>query len=164
MDCLLKDTLRVRRGQWQDGKGVQQRITGLSQARWSSFFALTVGFAKWFLNWLIRFSWGFSGGTSGKEPTCEYRRHKKCKFDPKVGKIPWRRVWQPTLVFLPGESHGQRSLVAIIHRVKKCWTWLKWLSMHTHTHTRWWKGRPDHQEAWPPPSGGRKSHSGTSAG
>ena len=31
-------------------------------------------------------------------------------FDPWVGKIPWRRAWQPTLVFLPGESHGQRSL------------------------------------------------------
>ena len=28
-----------------------------------------------------------------------------------VRKIPWRRAWQPTLVFLPGESHGQRSLV-----------------------------------------------------
>ena len=32
-------------------------------------------------------------------------------FDPWVGKIPWRRKWQPTPVFLPGESHGQRSLV-----------------------------------------------------
>ena len=31
-------------------------------------------------------------------------------FDPWVGKIPWRRVWEPTPVFLPGESHGQRSL------------------------------------------------------
>ena len=31
-------------------------------------------------------------------------------FDPWVGKIPWRRAWQPTLVFLPGEAHGQRSL------------------------------------------------------
>ena len=30
--------------------------------------------------------------------------------DPWVGKIPWRRAWQPTLVFLPGELHGQRSL------------------------------------------------------
>ena len=28
-----------------------------------------------------------------------------------AGKIPWRRKWQPTPVFLPGESHGQRSLV-----------------------------------------------------
>ena len=29
------------------------------------------------------------------------------------GKIPWRREWQPTLVFLPGESHGQRSLAEL---------------------------------------------------
>ena len=35
---------------------------------------------------------------------------KKCWFDPWVGKIPWRRAWQPTSVFLPGESYGQRSL------------------------------------------------------
>ena len=32
-------------------------------------------------------------------------------FDPWVRKIPWRREWPPTPVFLPGESHGQRSLV-----------------------------------------------------
>ena len=33
------------------------------------------------------------------------------EFDPWVGKIPWRREWQPIPVFLPGEFHGQRSLV-----------------------------------------------------
>ena len=33
------------------------------------------------------------------------------EFNPWVGKIPWRRKWQPTSVFLPGESHGERSLV-----------------------------------------------------
>ena len=33
------------------------------------------------------------------------------RFDSWVGKTPWRRAWQPTPVFLPGESHGQRSLV-----------------------------------------------------
>ena len=38
------------------------------------------------------------------------KRHERCGFDPLVGKIPWRRVWQPAPVFLPGESHGQRSL------------------------------------------------------
>ena len=32
-------------------------------------------------------------------------------FDPWVGKIPWRRKWQPDPVFLPGKFHGQRSLV-----------------------------------------------------
>ena len=38
------------------------------------------------------------------------RRHKRCGFDPWVGKIALRRKWQPASVFLPGESHGQRSL------------------------------------------------------
>ena len=36
--------------------------------------------------------------------------HRRRRFDPWVGKIPWRRAWQPTPVFLPGESHGQGSL------------------------------------------------------
>ena len=40
----------------------------------------------------------------------KYRRRKRHGFDPWVGKIPWRRARQPTPVFLPGESHGQRSL------------------------------------------------------
>ena len=44
---------------------------------------------------------------SGKEPACQSRR---CRFDPWVGKILWRRKWQPTPIFLPGEDHGQRSL------------------------------------------------------
>ena len=47
---------------------------------------------------------GFPGGASGKEPACQCWRHKKHGFDPWVRKIPWRRAWQPTLVFLPGES------------------------------------------------------------
>ena len=55
--------------------------------------------------------WFFPDGDSGKEPTCQCRRHKRLGFDPWVGKIPWRRAGQPTPVLLPGESHGQRSLV-----------------------------------------------------
>ena len=54
---------------------------------------------------------GFPGAASGKEPTCQCRRLKRGEFYPWVGKIPWRKAWQPTPVFLPGESHGQRSLV-----------------------------------------------------
>ena len=42
---------------------------------------------------------------------CQYRKHKRGRFNPWVRKIPWRRAWQPTPVFLPRESHGQRSLV-----------------------------------------------------
>ena len=45
------------------------------------------------------------------ESTCQCRRHKTCMFNPWVGKIPWRRKWQPTPVFLAGEFHEQRSLV-----------------------------------------------------
>ena len=47
---------------------------------------------------------------SNKEPACQCKRHKRLEFDPYVGKIPWRKKWQPTAVFLPGKSHGQRSL------------------------------------------------------
>ena len=45
-----------------------------------------------------------------KEPACQCRRHKRHGFDPWVSKIPWRRAWHPTPVFLPGESQGQRNL------------------------------------------------------
>ena len=50
------------------------------------------------------------GGASGKEPTCQSRRQKRPRFHPWIRKIPWRRAWQPTPVFLPRETHGQRSL------------------------------------------------------
>ena len=56
--------------------------------------------------------WGFPGGASGKEPVCQCRRHKRHGFNSWVGKIPWRRVWQHTPIFLPGESYGQRSLAS----------------------------------------------------
>ena len=53
---------------------------------------------------------GFPGGASGKEPTYQCMRHKRHGFNPWVRKSPWRRAWQPTPVFLPGESHEHRSL------------------------------------------------------
>ena len=49
------------------------------------------------------------GGASGKEPACQCIR---CGFHPWVRKIIWRKAWQPAPVFLPGESHEQRSLVS----------------------------------------------------
>ena len=53
---------------------------------------------------------GFPGGASGKEPACQYKRHKRNRFDPWVRKIPWRRKWQPTPLFLLEKFHRQRSL------------------------------------------------------
>ena len=60
---------------------------------------------------------GFPGGTSGKEPACQCRRHKRRGFDPWVGKQPLRRKQQLTPVFLPGESLGQRTLVVQLLRL-----------------------------------------------
>ena len=53
---------------------------------------------------------GLPRWASGKKHTCQCRRHKRCGFDPWIRKIPWRRAWQPTPVFLPRGCHGQRSL------------------------------------------------------
>ena len=72
--------------------------------------------------------WGFSGGTSGKEPACQFRR---LRFDPWVRKMPWRRKWQPTLVFLPGESmdRGAWQTTSLgLQRIRVT----EWLSIHTH--------------------------------
>ena len=66
---------------------------------------------------------------SGKELACHCRRSK---FDPWVGKISWRRAWQPTPVFLPGESHGQRSLVGYtIHGSRKELDTTEWWRTHS---------------------------------
>ena len=69
----------------------------------------------------------FPGGTCGKEPTCQCRRHKRLRFDPWVGKIPWRRAWQPTPIFYL-EHRG--AWWATVHTVTKSQTWLKQLSSH----------------------------------
>ena len=51
--------------------------------------------------------WGFPGGSDGAESACDAGDPG---LIPWVRKTAWRREWQPTLVFLPGEFHGQSSL------------------------------------------------------
>ena len=51
-----------------------------------------------------------TGRAAGKGSVCQYRRHRRCGFRPWAGKMCWRRKWKLTPAFLPGESHGQRSL------------------------------------------------------
>ena len=71
-------------------------------------------------NHILLFSVNYSyfltslGGSVIKKIHLQDRGHKRGTFDPWVEKIPWRRAWQPTPVYLPGESHGQRSLVGYI--------------------------------------------------
>ena len=77
--------------------------------------------------------------TNGKEPAYQCRRCKRYRFDPWVGKIPWRRKQQPAPVFLLGESHGQASGAwqAIVHRVTKSWTRPRRLSMRACSPGTW---------------------------
>ena len=62
---------------------------------------------------------GFPRGASGKDPACHCKRRKRLGFHLWVGKIPWRRAWHSTPVFLTGESHGQKSLVGYSPRGHK---------------------------------------------
>ena len=66
----------------------------------------SMGLQRFGHDW-VTFTFTFPWWLSGKESTCQYR---KCRFEPWVRMIPWGREWQPTPVFLPGKSHGQRSL------------------------------------------------------
>ena len=92
-------------------------VTGLVSILKGSFWPLHGGYIQ---DERTGMKWGgrdtikgccFPGGTRGKEHGCQCRRGKNLEIDPWVGKIPCSRTWQPTPVFLPGEFHGQRSLV-----------------------------------------------------
>ena len=92
---------------------------------YSNIFGILYTCSEYWLN--LSCLWGFPGDTSGKEPSCQRKRHKRCHFDPWVGKIPCRRAWQPTAVFWPEEFHGQRSLAGCsqsigLQRVRHDWS------------------------------------------
>ena len=67
----------------------------------------------------------------GKESSCQCRRCRRHGFDPWVGKILWRRKWQPTAVSLPGECHGQRSLAGYSPGDLRESDTTEWLRAHT---------------------------------
>ena len=100
-----------------------------------NFFYLQLLICFWGLHIL-----GFPDGASGKESAYQCRKHKRSGFDPWVGKMPWRRKWQPTPVFLPGKFHGQRSLAGYSPWGHKESDMTKQLSTHTHIYT-WWRGK-----------------------
>ena len=95
---------------WMEG------IPSLHTSAKPAFHMLTVAFPLIYsVERMIRQSKGYStdrgfpGVASGKETACQCGRHKRHWFDPWVGKI-WRRKWQPTPVFLPGESPWTEEL------------------------------------------------------
>ena len=70
---------------------------------------------------------GFPDGTRATEPACQCRRQKRHGFHPWVRKIPRRRAWQPTPVFLLRESHEQRSLAGYSLRSQRAeHNWCDW--------------------------------------
>ena len=89
---------------------------------------------RWILNYYLNI-WmflGFPGGSDCKESACN--AGDLClipgSLRPWVRRIPWRREWLPTPVFLPGEFHGQRSLVGYGlwgHRVRHNWATNIWV-------------------------------------
>ena len=61
-------------------------------------------------NLVLTEEWASQVALVVKNPFANAGDKMRCEFDPWVRKIPWRDHWQPTPVFLPGESHGQKSL------------------------------------------------------
>ena len=80
----------------------------------------------------LQYPLGFPGGSSGEESVCQNKSGRRRRFDPWVGKSPWRKKWQPTPVFFPEKSHGQRSLAAYSPWGHKELDTTEWLSMHTY--------------------------------
>ena len=79
---------------------------------------------------------GFPGGSLVKNLPASAGNVKRHGFDPWVRKIPWRRKWQTTPVFSPGESHGQRSLAGYSPRGLKESDMPEWLTLSFLTFTR----------------------------
>ena len=99
-----------------EGNGKPLQCSSLENARDRGAWWAAIYGVAWSQIWLMRLSssrklkMGFPGSTSGKVPACQCSRCKRHGFNHWAGKIPRRRAWQSTPVFLPGKSHGQRSL------------------------------------------------------
>ena len=96
---------------WEDGEKEEGQVEGpiISEMQKCAAFKGCLGLPKWL---------------SGKESTCQSRRCRRHRFDPRVGKIPWRRKWQPTPVFLPGEFHNRGAWWTAVHEVAESQTCL----------------------------------------
>ena len=105
----LKAGSRGRRGLLVGGSGSIKVQEGM----WRHWMRVDRKQIPWWLRqWRVCLQWG------------------RPRFNHWVRKSPWRRKWQPTPVFLPGESQGQRTWRVMVHRVAKSWTGLKTSSMH----------------------------------
>ena len=82
-----------------------------------------------------RLAWGLPRWLSDKESACRCRRHRRCRFDPWAGKIPWRRAWQPTLYSCLENPMDRAAWRAAVHGVEKHQTWLSEHPSQSVSHT-----------------------------
>ena len=109
-------------------KGLVQGHTAIPRATEVSLFYLE---PSTFPLYCYNLSIGLLRWLSGKESTCQCRSRRRLRFDLWVRRIPCRRKWQPTPVFWPGESHGQRSLVTYSTWCHKKSDTTEWVGTHT---------------------------------
>ena len=102
--------------------------------------------STWVHTPLLVVSLGLPRWCSGRESACQCRRHRRCGFNPWAGTIPWRRKRQLTPVFLPRESHGQRSLAGYSPWGRKKSDTTEHTHTHTHTHTNRHRGHKDREQ------------------
>ena len=94
--CLLEKSVSCHFENWLKNLNKEERKERVFSLRWVRGKRSSIGFVWWL---------------SSKGSSCQCRRHRRYEFDPWIRKTPWRRKWHATPVFLPEESHGQRSLV-----------------------------------------------------
>ena len=134
--CGQLTGLEWRWGAWQRGSGSDHPITSYRCWRRTSVRQRLT--SEWGVLWGVSLQGahccgGLKCGNKQVIPRASLAAHmvknlpqcRRPRFDPWVSKIPWRREWQPTAVFLPGEFQGQRSLAGYSHGVTKSWTWLR---------------------------------------
>ena len=114
----VKKKKRLREGIFFRKSDLPCQMLMKELGRWGLKNVQTMDLATW------KMLEGLPRWLSGKESTSQCRMRKRYRFHPWVRKIPWWRKWQPTLVFLLGESHGQRSLMVYTCGVTKSWTQL----------------------------------------
>ena len=106
--CFKKSVFWKNRGLWGENGGLLER-----DGRNVGEKQLCEGQKCWLPLWL-----------SDKESACQCRSHWRCRFGPWVWKIPWKKKWQPTPVFLLGNPMDRKAWQATVHEVTKNQTWL----------------------------------------
>ena len=104
-------------------------ILGISEVKWTGMGELPQMYVCKLTTSKNDLSQYFLGGASGKESACQCRRHERLRFEPWVGKIPWRRAWQPLQYSCLENRMNGEAWWALVPWVKKSQSPLTQLSV-----------------------------------